>query len=92
MAEEVLNDSLDCLGTLVKDRAGATHALTCGVPDRESNETKYVSISFLKQHWRRSATGMLVALDGPLRAMRVLTPQRCLCLKDHSSVLRTFSV
>ena len=38
-AEEVLNDSLGCLGTLVKDTAGATQALTCGVPDRESNET-----------------------------------------------------
>ena len=32
MAEEVLNDSLGCLGDLVKDTAGAPHALTCGVP------------------------------------------------------------
>ena len=29
-AEEVLNNSVGCLGTLVKDTAGATHALTCG--------------------------------------------------------------
>ena len=41
-AEEVLNNSLGCFGTLVKDTAGATHALACGVPDRESNETKYL--------------------------------------------------
>ena len=41
-AEEVLNNSLGCLGTLVKDTAGATHTLACGVPDRESNETKYL--------------------------------------------------
>ena len=38
-AEEVLNNSLGCFGTLVKDTAGATHALAYGVPDRESNET-----------------------------------------------------
>ena len=29
-AEEVLNHSVDCLGTLVKDTVEATHALTCG--------------------------------------------------------------
>ena len=39
MAEEVLNNSLGFLGAVVKDAASATHALTCGVPDRESNET-----------------------------------------------------
>ena len=39
-AEEVLNNSVGCLSTLVKDTAGATHALTCGVLDRESNETR----------------------------------------------------
>ena len=33
MAEEVLNNSLGCLGCLVKYTAGATHALTSGVPD-----------------------------------------------------------
>ena len=41
-AEEVLNNSLGCFGTLVKDTAGATHAPACGVPDREWNETKYL--------------------------------------------------
>ena len=35
-AEEVLNNGVGCLGTLVKDTTGTTHAL------RESNETKYL--------------------------------------------------
>ena len=39
-AEEVLNNGVGCPGTLVKDTAGATLALTRGVPDQESNETK----------------------------------------------------
>ena len=39
---EVFSNSLGCLGTLVKDTAGATHALAYGVPDRELNETKYL--------------------------------------------------
>ena len=62
-AEEVLNNSLGCLGTLVKDTAGATHALACGVPDRESNETKYlkdalkVIIDWQSRCPRRSAEG-----------------------------------
>ena len=42
IAEEVLNNSLGCLATLVKDTASATHALSCGVPERDSNETKYL--------------------------------------------------
>ena len=42
MAEEVLNNSLGCLGELVRDTASATHALSRGVPDRDSNETKYL--------------------------------------------------
>ena len=41
-AEEVLNNSVGCLRTHVRETANATHALACGVPDRESNETKYL--------------------------------------------------
>ena len=41
-AEEVLNNGVECPGTLVKDTAGATLALTRGVLDRESNETKHL--------------------------------------------------
>ena len=40
MAEEVLNNNLGCLGDLVKVTASSTHALSCGAPDRDSNETK----------------------------------------------------
>ena len=41
-AEESVNNHLVCFGDLVKDRASATHALSCGVPDRNSNETKHL--------------------------------------------------
>ena len=41
-AEEALSNGVGCPGTLVKDTAGAIHALTRGVPDRESNESKYL--------------------------------------------------
>ena len=41
-AEVVLINGVGCLGTLVKDTAGRIHALACGVPDRELNETKYL--------------------------------------------------
>ena len=39
-SEAAVDHSLGCLGWFVKERAAATHALTCGVPDRESNEIK----------------------------------------------------
>ena len=39
---EILNNSLGCMGELVRDTEGATHALSCGVPDRDSNETEYL--------------------------------------------------
>ena len=42
MLAEDLNKRLGCLGDLVKDTAGATHALTCGVPDRESNDVRFL--------------------------------------------------
>ena len=41
-AEEALNDNLGCFGDLVKDTASSTYALSCGVPDRDNNETKYL--------------------------------------------------
>ena len=39
-AVEDLNDSSGRLGQLVKDTADATHALSCGALDRESNEAR----------------------------------------------------
>ena len=41
-AEEDLHDCLGRVGQLVTDSAGATHALSCGVPDRDSNEVCYL--------------------------------------------------
>ena len=53
-AEEVLSNGVACLGTLVKDTAGATHALTCGVLDRESNETRYLrGATDMIEEWQR---------------------------------------
>ena len=40
-AEEDLNDSLRCMGQLITDTAGAT-TLSRGVPDRQSNEVRYL--------------------------------------------------
>ena len=41
-SEASINHRLGCLGWFVKETANATHSLTCGAPDRESNETKYL--------------------------------------------------
>ena len=41
-SEASINHSLGCPGWFVKATANATHSLTCGVPDRVSNETKYL--------------------------------------------------
>ena len=60
-AEEDLNDSLGRLGQLLKDTAGATHALSCGVPDRESKEARYLqeALDIIKEfQWRGSSRGM----------------------------------
>ena len=65
-AEEVLNNGVGCLGTLVKDTAGATHALTCGVPDLESNETKYL----------KEALDMITALDDARRVTTARGPRK----------------
>ena len=41
-AEGHVNDGIGSLGKALQAAARATHSLTCGVPDRESNETKYL--------------------------------------------------
>ena len=38
----VIKHSLGCPGWIVKETANVTQSLTCGLPDRESNETKYL--------------------------------------------------
>ena len=41
-AEALVNNSLGTLGHAVRDAAAATHSLTCGLLDRESNEIKHL--------------------------------------------------
>ena len=41
-AEGHVNDGVCSLGKALRAAARATHSLTCGVPDRESNEVKYL--------------------------------------------------
>ena len=45
-AEEDLNDSIKSTGQLIKDTVGregrATHVLSCGLPDRDSNEVRHL--------------------------------------------------
>ena len=41
-AEGHVNDGIGSLGKALQAAARATNSLTCGVPDRESNEVKYL--------------------------------------------------
>ena len=52
---------------LIKDTAGATHGLSCGVPDRESNEARHLQEALdiieefqKKEHSRRTTEITLV--------------------------------
>ena len=46
------------LGRAVRAAAQATHSLTCGVPDRDSNETKYLrEATELIEDWQRQLQG-----------------------------------
>ena len=55
--EKDLNDSLGRPGHLINDTAGATHTLSCGVPDRESNETRYLqeAVDLIEEFERRGS-------------------------------------
>ena len=49
-----VNDALGSLGQAVRAAAQATHSLTCGVPDRESNEIKYLrEATELIERWQQ---------------------------------------
>ena len=52
-AEGHVNDGIGSLGRAVQAAAKATHSLTCGVSDRESDEIKYL----------REATELIEALQ-----------------------------
>ena len=47
-AEEDLNDCLGRKGQLVKDSGSNTHTWSCGVPDRDSNEVRYLQEALVK--------------------------------------------
>ena len=50
-AEAHVNDGLGSLGQAVRAAAKATHSLTCDVPDRESNEFKYLRMADAVTSW-----------------------------------------
>ena len=64
-AEGHVNDGIGSLGRAVQAAAKATHSLTCGVPDRESNEAKYLrEATELIEGWQLQLQGGQ-AMKGP---------------------------
>ena len=54
-----MNPSLGFRGWYVKETAAANHSLTCGVPDRESNEVKYLrEAAELIEEWQTRLQGV----------------------------------
>ena len=52
-AEGHVNDGIGSLGKVLQAAARATHNLTCGVLDRESNEVKYLrEATELNEEWQ----------------------------------------
>ena len=57
-AEAHVNDGVGSLGQPVRAAAKATHSLTCGVLDRESNEVKYLrEATELIEGWQMQLQG-----------------------------------
>ena len=58
-AEAHVNDGIGSLGRAVlKQRGQTTHSSTCGVPDRESNEVKYLrEATKLTEGWQLQLQG-----------------------------------
>ena len=58
-AEALVNNSLGTLGRCVRELAAATHSLTGGVPDRESNDIKYLrEATDLIDAWQQQLQGV----------------------------------
>ena len=58
-ADFLVNKSLGALGYAVKDAATATHSLTCGIPDRESNEIRCLKqATELIEEWQNQLQGV----------------------------------
>ena len=62
-----VNDGIGSLGKAPQAAARATHSLTCGVPDRESNEVKYLrEATNLIEEWQyRLQSGQMSRYGGP---------------------------
>ena len=69
--DEALNHELVYIGLPLTDTASATHALSCRVPDRDSNETKYLG----EARDDRRVAGP-VALDAHLKVMMAAKPRK----------------
>ena len=67
--EGELNESLGKLGQLVKDTAGAIHALSRGVPDWECNEAEYPQALDMIEECSKGE-----ALEGGRQASRWISP------------------
>ena len=52
-----LNDCLGRVGRPIKDTAGATHAFSCSIPDRDSNEVRSLqeALDMIEDFQRRGA-------------------------------------
>ena len=50
-AEEDLNECLVGMKQLIRHSAGATHALSCGTTDRDSNEARYLQEAQFFSSW-----------------------------------------
>ena len=58
-AEAAVNYSLGNLGCCVKETAAAIHSLTCGIPDRENNETQFLKqATELIEEWQKQLQGV----------------------------------
>ena len=58
-AEAAVNHNQGNLGSCVKEAAAATHSLTCGVPNRESNEVRYLKqAAELIEEWQNQRQGV----------------------------------
>ena len=56
-AEEDLNDSIGRMEQLLEDTAAATHALSCGIPDLDSHEVRYLheALDMIEDFQRRGS-------------------------------------
>ena len=58
-SEAAVNNSLGNLGCCVKEAAAAIHSLTCGIPDSQNNEIRYLKqASELIEEWQRQLQGV----------------------------------